>query len=149
MAKKSLVKRARVVLDASVYLAGLGSSQGASRLILEAVKVGAIEVIISSLIVDEVMRNLDKFTAVQRGCFVSWIAAVRRRVSKLKEGEVVEEEEIVEVKDAHVVALTVKSKASFLVTLDKRYLLKLKSLGFGFSIVDSGGFLKWLRKAYG
>lgn len=139
MAKKSSVKGTRVVLDASVYLAGIGSSQGASRLILEAVKAGAVETVISSLIVDEVLRNLDKFTVAQRGYFVSWIATVQPKVSRL----------IVESKDAHVVALAVKNKTDFLVTLDKRHLLKLRSLGFSFSIVDSGAFLHWLRSSRG
>lgn len=149
MAKKSSVKGTRVVLDASVYLAGIGSSEGASRLILEAVKAGAVETVISSLIVDEVLRNLDKFTVAQRGYFVSWIAAVQPKVSRLQEAEVAEQENKVESKDAHVVALAVKNKTDFLVTLDKRHLLKLRSLGFSFSIVDSGAFLHWLRRSRG
>ncbi len=146
MAKKYPIGRIKVVLDASVYLAGMGSVGGGSRLILEAAKTGAIKVVMSALVVDEVKRNFRKFTSGQKDYFLGWIAAVEPKVVRLTEKEVEKQAEMVVSKDAHVLALAVKARANFLVTLDKKHLLKLRGWKRNLAIVNTGEFLEWLRR---
>lgn len=65
-----------------------------------------------------------------------------RKVDFREESEILKYQGITDAKDIHIIAATFKSRAEYLVTLDKKHLLKLEGEDFPFKIVTPGEFLK-------
>lgn len=134
----------KVFLDSSVVIAGINSATGASQIILKLSKDGKIIASVSEIVLQEVMRNLKKKlpekVLIQ---FLSYLAESNfKKVDFEKESEILKYQDITDAKDTHVIAAAFKSKADYLVTLDKKHLLKLERKNFPFKIVTPGEFLK-------
>lgn len=135
---------AKVFLDASVIIAGINSSTGASNFILKLSKDKKIRSFVSEMVIQEVIRNLKKklpervliefFKYLSEGNF--------KKIEFEEESEILKYQDITDAKDVHIIAATFKSKADYLITLDKKHLLKLKSKNFPYKIVTPGEFLK-------
>lgn len=122
----------KILLDASVILAALGSKTGGSMVVLKLAKEEKLQAVVSATIIEEVMRNATKTN--------SSAADVDRLIvsHKLKVVSAPAPENVDKYigqtgqKDAHAIASAIESKADLVITLDKKHLLsgklKLKSL---------------------
>ncbi len=136
----------KVFLDSSVIIAGINSATGASQIILKLAKDEKIMASVSEIVLQEVMRNLKKKmpknVSIQ---FLEYLSQSNfRKVIFEQESEILKYHGTTEAKDVHIIAATFKSKANYLVTLDKKHLLKLERKNFPFKIVTPGEFLKIL-----
>lgn len=138
----------KVFFDASVIFSACQSPNGGSRMLIELVKSGHIIGITSQTVVEEVERNADKFSvSLSVGNFIkSNNFFVRNKISL---EEIKPYQDLIEKKDAHVVAGAVLTACDFLVTLDKKHLdnLKVKSFISQTKIVSPKEFLSILVKA--
>lgn len=115
-------------------MAGIFSSSGGSAKVSNFVKEGKIVGVISEVILDEVFRHTKKFDSE------TWqiIPAPGEKIVKKYDKIVVDQG------DSHVLASAEESKASLLVTLDKKHLLILKGKIKGLKILTPGELIKLL-----
>lgn len=119
----------KVVIDSSVWIAGIGSRAGfASEAILKSYKNPNIEIFISSEIITEIKRNL-----IKKFKFEDFLAEKAETVIKnLCDGNIavfLNEERVVKSinpKDRHILLLCQEVGADYLVTFDRKHLLSLK-----------------------
>lgn len=136
---------AKVFLDASVIIAGMNSSTGASNFILKLSKDKKIRSFVSEMVIQEVVRNLKKKLPdkVLIEFFKYLSESNFKKVEFEGESEVLKYQGITDAKDVHIIAAADKSKVDYLVTLDKKHLLNLRQK-LPFKIVTPGEFLKQL-----
>ncbi len=134
----------KVFLDSSVIIAGVNSATGASQIILKLSQDEKIIASVSEIVLQEVMRNLKK--KMPENVLIQFLKYLTRsnfrKVEFEQESEILKYQGITDAKDIHIIAATFKSKADYLVTLDKKHLLKLERKDFPFKIVTPGEFLK-------
>lgn len=132
----------KVFLDSSVIIAGIASSRGTSHFILVLSKKRKITVFVSSIVIDEVIRNLrKKFSEDILDNFLHYLPQSNFKKIDINKEEVTRYEGVTEEKDIHVLAGAYKSRVNYLITLDKKHLLKLKVEKFPFQIVTPREFL--------
>jgi putative PIN family toxin of toxin-antitoxin system len=131
------------VLDSNVIISGLGFG-GKPREILEALRKGEIEVVISPFIVAEVRKSLGEDVHLDDTTAESSIDRLSRRCIVLDPSP---EATIVAANpaDNRVLDCAVQGDAEFLVTGDKRHLLPLKEYQ-GVKIVSPAEFLDVLSE---
>lgn len=125
----------KILLDASVILAALGSKTGGSMVVLKLVKAGKLQAVVSETIIEEVKRNAAKTNSSLEDVdklIISYnieifSAPSSENVDKYigQTGE----------KDVHVLASAVELKADMIITLDKKHLLILQDKIKTFKIV--------------
>lgn len=134
----------KAFLDSSVIIAGVNSATGASHIILKLSKDGKIVASVSEIVLQEVVRNIKK--KMPENVLIHFLKYLTqsnfRKVDFERESEILKYQGITDAKDTHVIAATFKSKADYLVTLDKKHLLKLERRDFPFKIVTPADFLK-------
>lgn len=134
----------KILIDASVILAALGSKTGGSMVVLKLVKKGKLQAVVSETIIEEVIRNAAKTNSSPED-IDHFILSHQLKIFPAPVSENVDKyiEQTGE-KDAHVVASAIESKVDLIVTLDKKHLLsgklKLKSP----EIIPPGELLKRL-----
>lgn len=114
----------KVFIDASVLIAALISPVGGSTRLLEYSQHKKILAISSQTVLNEVKANLHKIKTVEVNIdhfVVKKSIIVRKRVTTK---EIKPFAGIVEEKDTHIIAGAILTKADYLVTLDKKHLLK-------------------------
>lgn len=117
----------RVFFDASVLLAGAKSNIGGSGVLLQLAENGKIKAVTSWIVLEEVRRNMKKkFRKTVSVSFARWLKATKPEIVKVSESQILKYQGLVIAKDVHVIAAAKKGKAKYLVTLDKRHLLKLQ-----------------------
>ena len=114
----------KVFFDSSVLFSAIYSDKGASRKLVELVKKKVIVGIITENVIEELKANILKFKTpissseidefIQQSQFL-----VREEVSL---EEIQPYLNLVEEKDAHILAGAILTKSDFLVTLDKKHL---------------------------
>src|SRR3989338_2331717 len=134
----------KVFLDSSVIIAGVSSATGVSQIILKLSKERKIAVAISEIVLQEVIRNLKKKLPERKSIqFLKFLAESNfKKIHFEKESEILKYQGITNEKDIHVLAAAFMSKADYLVTLDKKHLLKLNQEDFPFKIVTPGEMLE-------
>ncbi|HNV71174.1 MAG TPA: PIN domain-containing protein [Candidatus Ozemobacteraceae bacterium] len=136
--------RARLFLDSSVWLAGLGSPLGGAGWLLFLMEAGEIEVISSEQILVEVRRNLED-KKVRYASRLETILKHRkpRTLPEFKDTELLRWLYLVPPKDCHVLAGAFKSEADALITLDKEHILTpTVKAAFPLPIMTPGEFLE-------
>src|SRR3972149_3502318 len=137
-------KKLKVLFNASVVLAGLNSSSGASGTLLSLVKKGEISGVISELIFEETMRHANKI-GKQRGKMEMEVAGVfeNENILPAPQEYTVKHYEgmVVDPGDAHVLATCEEEDCRVLVTLDKKHLLILQGKIKGIRILSPGQLL--------
>ncbi len=115
----------KVFLDANVYFAGSASPTGASALILQWALKGRIEVTASRLVLREAERNLRrKRPPKDLKAFHQFLKQAKLRVIPTPpEPAWTKYEGVIHPKDVPVLAAAVASKATYLITLDRRHFL--------------------------
>ncbi len=136
----------KVFLDASVIVAGIKRPIGGSGLILEACQKGKIKGILSRIILKEAEKNIVKKFGVEFLLkYYRWLGQTDLRVVKLPtEEEIKKYRSLIATKDVHVLATAIKSKAEFLLTLDRKHFMtpKIKKAQLPIKILLPGNFLK-------
>ncbi|MBI1984627.1 MAG: putative toxin-antitoxin system toxin component, PIN family [Candidatus Wildermuthbacteria bacterium] len=136
----------QVFFDTSALLSGLNSPQGASGVILSLFKLKKISLIISPEVLIEterVMRVKFPYLATPFLDFLSNRPAVSK---KLSAKDIQKAYKLVPSEDAPIFAGAFKSKADFLITLDKNF----EKLAHGKSKVKAtnpGAFLRFYRNS--
>ncbi|HLB31973.1 MAG TPA: putative toxin-antitoxin system toxin component, PIN family [Patescibacteria group bacterium] len=123
----------KLVIDSSVWIAGIGSSKGyASEVILKSYKSSDAEIYISSQILSEITKNLiqklrfdDNFTHRARNV----IRDLCDYEIELGSAEIGLVRATKYQKDKHVLALCHKVRADYLITFDRKHLLPLVEYG--------------------
>lgn len=116
----------RVYFDASIIIASLISTTGGSSLLLEYIKLKKVIGITSQTVIDEVLEE-DKYKKLHKSKtqIKQFIAQsgllVRESITAL---EIAPYQKIVDTEDAHLIAGAKLTRCQYLVTLDKKHLLK-------------------------
>lgn len=135
----------KVFLDANIFFSASYSSKGGSFQILRLAEKNKISIFTSTLAIKEAERNLQRKAsdeALYR--FYNFLddidlkfIKVNRPLSKAKFGKITGE------KDAPILAAALESKALFLVTLDRKHLLNIKTSKLGnLKVVTPGEFIE-------
>lgn len=116
----------RVFFDASVLLAGLRSTTGGSSFLLLLSEKKKLNPVISRLVLEEIKRNIKKkFSKKELLRLAVWMKRARPKVVSITERDALVYKVLVPLKDTHVLAAANKTRAKYLVTLDKKHLLKI------------------------
>lgn len=135
----------RVFIDSSVFIASCASINGASAQVLQLCHEGKLQCFISSYVFQETRKNVDvKLSDVGKKRFDFFIQNIPFIiVSEPTEKEIAYYRNVINVKDAPILACARKSNVSYLLTLDKKDLLQQKVKEFinEFQIVTPGEFV--------
>lgn len=121
----------KVFFDASILIAAMLSPTGGSSLLLEYTKVRKITGITSLTVVDEILEE-DKSKKIKRSKeeIEQFIATtgllVRERITPQ---DIASYQDMVDIEDAHLIAGAHLTKCGYLVTLDKKHLLRVDIKG--------------------
>lgn len=134
----------KVLLDASVIITGINSKNSASSVILELSQKGKIKTFVSSIILNEVVRNLNKkFPEKILRDFLSYLPKSNfKKIEFRDELEVLQFQGITAQKDTHVIAAASKAKVDFIVTFDRKHLLSIKEGSLPFIILSPADLIK-------
>ena len=141
--------RARVFIDASVWIAAAGSETGGSSLVLDVCRGRRFAAQCSQRVLIEAQRNIrDKMSSDDLARFYRLLAAVAPGlVTPVTPEEEETYRQVAGAGDAHVVAAAVRGAAAYIVTLDRRHLAneRMRAAGLPFAIVTPGEFLALVR----
>ena len=112
-----------VFVDSSALMAASISANGSARDLLITAALGVISLIISTLVLQETERNLRRKAPRALPAFAILRDLLRSRIVDPPEALTQEVSEIIDPKDAKIVAAAIHGKATFLVTYDQRHLL--------------------------
>ena len=116
----------RVFFDASVIIAALLSPTGGSALILKFIKISFIIGITSQTVIEEVLEE-KHFLKIKRskGEIENFITQSRLIIRKtIAVDEITPYQNLIDPEDAHLIAGANLTKCEYLVTLDKKHLLR-------------------------
>lgn len=123
----------KIVIDSSVWIAGIGSKTGyASQTIYECFTSANIELVISGQILQEVSSNLQKKLKFDNETAGEAITIIKNLCDFNIATTPAEERAIRTIEylpDRHILALAKKTKADFLITFDRKHLLPIKKFG--------------------
>lgn len=116
----------RVYFDASVIIAALLSPTGGSALLFHFIKLGTITGIVSQTVLEEVLEG-DKPKRIKRSVeqieqFIAESGLIVREA--ITNEEIAPYHDQVDTEDAHLIAGAYLTKCTYLVTLDKKHLLR-------------------------
>ncbi len=141
-------QRLKVFLDTSALIAGVASSRGAARAVLQLAEIGLIEVIVSRQVIVEADRNIEeKLPGMLDDYreFMELLAPVL--IDDPRQKEVERFLKVINYDDAPVLASAVGSGADFLVTWDRKHFIgKNIHIQSNLKIVTPGEFLKYFRE---
>jgi predicted nucleic acid-binding protein len=143
----------QVFLDASALFAAVWSSEGGARMILKLGEAGAVRLMVSSQVLDEVEGALRRKAPEALGAFALLLDRSNIEVTSLPTDEAIRECLVVtgHQGDARVLAAALNSQVDYFVTLDHQHFLDNPRLsGFApFPIGMPGDFLAWFRAQWG
>ena len=138
----------RVFFDASVIIAALLSPTGGSSQLLKYIKFGKITAITSQTVIEEILEE-DKTPRIKKsktqiGQFIADSKLIVRKPITIDEIEPYQG--LVDVEDAHLIAGANLTKCGYLVTLDKKHLLRpdIQKKFLSLKIVSPGELLEEL-----
>ena len=134
-----------VFFNASVVIAGVLSPRGGSAKVINWVKNGKIQGVISEIIFNEVLRHSDKINKseeVLANEILKYNFMIVKAPSKLDSKF---ERIVLDLGDVHVLTSALQSKVKYLITLDAKHILSLSNKVKDFKIVTPGQLIKKLR----
>ncbi len=141
-------QRFKVFLDTSALIAGIASSRGAARAVLQLAEIGLIEVIVSRQVIVEADRNIEEKLPEMLNeyrKFIEILAPVL--IDDPQQKDVKRFLTVINPDDAPILASAVTSGADFLVTWDRKHFIgKNIHIHSNLKIVTPGEFLKHFRK---
>ncbi|MBT9169638.1 MAG: tRNA(fMet)-specific endonuclease VapC [Syntrophomonadaceae bacterium] len=145
-------KRKRVFLDASVFIAAAGSPSGGSSLVLEVCRGQIFSAVTTRKSLLEAQRNIRKKLSEEALLrFLRELAALDPEITSPSTKEELDRcEELIALKDRHVLAGALKSGASFLITLDRKHFQTevIKQANLPITIMTPKDFLQWVKEKY-
>ncbi len=142
----------RVFLDTSVLLAGLASSRGAAHLILALAEADLVTIVLSEEVLVEVERNLAVKLPEALPHYRHWLeVSPPEQVPPPSAEAVIRAAEIIQPKDAAILAAAMEAGVDYLVTLDRSHFLDNPEVSgqSGLRIGTPGDFLTWFRALLG
>jgi len=140
-------------LDASALFAAVWSSEGGARMILKLGEAGAVRLLVSSQVLDEVERALRRKAPEALGAFALLLDRSNIEVIPSPTDEVIHDCLAITGHrgDAGVLAAALSGQVDYFVTLDRQHFLDNPRLsGFAsFPIGTPGDFLAWFRARWG
>jgi predicted nucleic acid-binding protein len=141
-----LPEQRKVFPDASVFVAAATSPSSGSSLLLEVCRGKGFRAVATRRVLLEAQRNIrKKFSEPEVIRFYREIASLDLEIAQPSaEEELAKYAQLIDKKDAHVLAAAVKCGASFLVTLDRKHFMtrQIKKANLLLSILTPGEFLK-------
>lgn len=134
-----------VFFNASVIIAGVLSPRGGSAKVINWVKSGKIQGVISEIIFNEVLRHsdkIDKSGEVLESEILKFNFMIVKAPSKLDSKF---EKLVLDPGDVHVLTSALQCKVKYLVTLDAKDILSLTNKVKDFNIVTPGQLIKKLK----
>ena len=140
----------RAFLDSSVFFSACFSSRGASReILLEGLR-GAVSLVVSDVVLEEVEENLSSAprALILLDAFHYFLRTVPLEIVQATEHEVSLAARYTELKDAPLVAAARRARVDFLVSLDRRHLIGMPDVASrsGLKIILPGALLEHLRR---
>jgi predicted nucleic acid-binding protein len=114
----------RVFVDSSILMAGSLSAAGSARDLLLAGVRGEVVLLVSPLVLEETERNLYKKAPQGLSAFHEFRQLLEEHLVDPPKELVVEVAQHIEFKDAPIVAGAIRAQAPYLVSYDRRHLLK-------------------------
>lgn len=136
----------KVFLDANIFIAGSASSSGGSAFVLHACRKGIVQGITTKLILQEAKRNIsDKLGEKVLSKFYKIIKTLSLTIQPPPSTEL-HYRNIIEFKDAHVLAASIESKSNYLITLDRRHFFtkRIQQANLPIKIVTPKRFIQQL-----
>lgn len=116
------MKKSKVFIDSSVIIAGLASSSGGSNRILILCELDLIRPYISEQVVREVLKNVEhKLPALYEKTYLLF-RRLPFRLQEASEENLVSAAEMINEKDAPILAAAMSGKVDCFLTLDKHFL---------------------------
>jgi len=140
----------KVFLDASIFVAAAGSASGGSSLILEVCRGLLFSAVTTRRILLEAQRNIRKklpSEAILR--FYKEIAKLNPEIIGPPTKESLSQyDDIISLKNCHMLASALEGKAAFLITLDRKHFQTevLKQANLPITIMTPKEFLELLKK---
>ncbi len=110
----------RIFIDSSVFFSAVYSSTGASREILKQAMRHKITIVMSSLVLEEVEKNLKESASSTVPFFKQFLAFLPYSLSDPTKKEIEDAALCVVLKDAPILAAARKANVDYLVTLDRK-----------------------------
>ncbi len=145
-------KKKKVLLDASIFVAVAGSTNGGSSLVLEVCRGLLFSAVTTQKILLEARRNIHKQLSPEALIrFYKEIGNLNPEIIKPPNKEKLSRyNDIIALKDRHVLASALKSKAAFLITLDRKHFQTevIKQVNLPVAIMTPEKFLELVREQY-
>jgi len=137
-----------VFLDASVLFSAAYSQTGASREIIRLGIRGEIQLVISDLVNNEALANLQNKAPTAVQSLSTFLKLMPFKVVRPNKEDVLAAMKYTEFKDAPVVAAAKCAGVDYLISLDRAHLVGVTAVeeGSGLTILLPGEFLETLRK---
>lgn len=119
-------KKNRVFIDSSVLIAAAISSTGFARELISQGFTQKIDLYISPDVIEEAQRNLERKAPQGLEYFYKIYKSLSYTVVKPTKKQILKAAKVVVGKDAPIVAGAISSKANYLVTFDRKHLLRHK-----------------------
>jgi predicted nucleic acid-binding protein len=144
-------QKLKAFLDTSALIAGIASSRGAARAVLQLAEMGLIEVVISRQVIVEADRNIEeKLPEILNEYreFINKLGLVL--IDDPSQNDFERYLKVINYDDAPILASAVGSGADFLITWDRKHFIgKDMHIHSSVKIVTPGEFLKYFRKHIG
>ncbi|MDP2754116.1 MAG: PIN domain-containing protein, partial [Nitrospirota bacterium] len=117
-------QRPKVFLDTSALIAGVASSRGAARAVLQLAEIGLIEVIVSRQVIVEADRDIEEKLPEMLNEyreFIELLAPVL--IDDPRQKDVERFLKVINYDDAPILASAVSSGADFLITWDRKHFI--------------------------
>ena len=141
--------RISVFLDTSALFAGIWSAKGGSRMILKLGEAGAIRLLVSPQVLDEIESALRRKAPDMLGLLALLLDRSGIEVVSSPMSKVVQDSQALtgHLGDAQVLAAAWVARADYLVTLDRKHFLDNQALkaAVPFPVGTPGDFLAWYR----
>jgi predicted nucleic acid-binding protein len=141
-------QRLKVFLDTSALIAGVASSRGAARAVLQLAEIGLIEVIVSRQVIVEADRNIEEKLPKMLDDYREFMELLSPvLIDDPHQKDVERFLKVINYDDAPILASAVGSGADFLITWDgKHFIGKNIHIHSNLKIVTPGEFLKYFRE---
>ena len=141
-------QRPKVFLDTSALIAGIASSGGAARAVLQLAEIGLIEVIVSRQVIVEADRNIEEKLPKMLDDYREFMELLSPvLIDDPRQKEVERFLKVINYDDAPILASAVGSGADFLITWDRKHFIgKNIHIQSNLKIVTQGEFLKYFRE---
>lgn len=141
-------QKLKIFLDTSTIIAGIASSRGAAKEVLNLAEIRLIEIFISKQVIIEADRNITSKLPEMLKEFRAFIKILSPvLVDDPTKEEIKKYSSLINQNDAPILSAAISSGADYLVTWDKKHFIKKRSsFAVNIKIVTPGEFLQNFRK---